>query len=122
LFAAVDAVFERDEGVNGLTGEFVVDTDDGCFGDSVVFDECGFDFGGGETVAGYVYDVVYAATDPVVAFVVSTCAVAGELEDVSAIRRYLEYSRSSPCTRSGMYPCTADALPRQFLPYLAKAV
>lgn len=93
----VEAVLERDEGVDRLAGELVVDAYDGGFGYGVCFavlvmccvgrarertvlDECGFDLGGGETVAGDVDDVVDAAADPVVAFVVATRAIARELQ------------------------------------------
>jgi hypothetical protein len=30
------SVFDGYEGVDGLTGKFIVDADDGCFGDGVV--------------------------------------------------------------------------------------
>jgi hypothetical protein len=72
-------VFEGDEGVNGLAGEFVGDADDGGFGHERGFDERGFDLGGGEAVAGDVDNIVDAAADPVVAVVVAGGAVAGEL-------------------------------------------
>ena len=73
------SVFDGDEGVDCLAGELVIDAHDGGFGDGLVLDERGFDFGGGEAVSGYVYDVVDAPADPVVAFVVTACSVAGEL-------------------------------------------
>ncbi len=73
-------MLEGNKGVDGLAGEFVVDADDGGFGDEGGFDEGGFDLGGREAVARDVDDVVDAAADPVVAFVVAGGAVAGELD------------------------------------------
>jgi hypothetical protein len=40
------SVLDGNEGVDCLASEFVVDSYDGGFGYGVVFDECGFDFGG----------------------------------------------------------------------------
>ena len=79
LVAASGRVLERDEGVNGLAGEFVVDADHGGFGDEGGLDKRRFDLGGGEAVAGHVDDVVDAAADPVIAFVVAGGAVTGKL-------------------------------------------
>jgi hypothetical protein len=44
-----------------------------------MLDQRSLDFSGGETMAGYVDNVVYAATDPVVALVVSSRSVTSEL-------------------------------------------
>lgn len=73
------AVFDRDEGVDCLAREFVVDTHDSGFANSGVLDERGFDFGGTETVTGDVDDVVDTAADPVVALGVSCGSVTREV-------------------------------------------
>ena len=52
--------------------------------DCVMLDESCFDFCSGETVAGYVYDVVDTATNPVVALVVTSSTIASELVITSA--------------------------------------
>ena len=58
-----------------------------------VLDKCGFDFGGGETVTGDVDDVVDAAADPVVAFVIAPRAIARELQNRASASLY-----SAMCT------------------------
>ncbi|NQE72681.1 hypothetical protein NG2371_07174 [Nocardia gamkensis] len=70
---------EDDEGDDALAGGGVGGADDGGFGDGVVCDEGGFDFGGGDSVAGDVHDVVDAAEDPEVGVGVEFGAVAGEV-------------------------------------------
>lgn len=77
--ADLDTILYGYESIDGLACEFVCDADDGSFGNGVVLDEGGFDFGCGEAVAGDVDDVVYAASDPVEAFVVTTGSVTSEL-------------------------------------------
>jgi hypothetical protein len=42
-----------------------------------------FDFGCGETMSGNVDDVINTTSDPVIAFVVTSCSVARELREVS---------------------------------------
>lgn len=74
------AVLDGDESVDSLAGELVSDADNGGFGDGGVLDERGFDLGGGEAVAGDVDDVVDTSADPVVAVVVTSGSVAGELD------------------------------------------
>jgi hypothetical protein len=48
----------------------------------VVLDKSGFDFRGGQTMAGYVDNIIDTTSDPVVTFVVTTSTVTGELETV----------------------------------------
>jgi len=83
LIVELVSVLDGDEGVDGLAGQLVVDADDGCFGDCVVLNQGGFDFGGGETVAGDIDDVVDTASDPVVALVVTASSVTSELGSIS---------------------------------------
>jgi len=54
-----------------------------------VLDECGFDFGGRQSMPGDIDDVVDTTADPVIAFMIATSAVARELEEslVSFARR-----------------------------------
>jgi len=73
------SIFDGDECIDGLAGEFIVDSDNGGFGNGVVLDEGRFDFGGGETMTGYVYDIVDSASNPVVAFMITTGSVPSEL-------------------------------------------
>lgn len=77
------AVFDGDKGVDGLTRQFIGDTDNGGFGDGVVLDEGGLNLSGRETVSRDVDDVVDTTADPVEAFVVATSSVTGELQLVS---------------------------------------
>ena len=79
LIVDLVAVLDGDEGVDGLSCEFVVDTDDSSFADGLVLDEGGFDFGCGQTMAGNVHDVVDTAADPVVSLVISCCTVSSEV-------------------------------------------
>lgn len=78
--ADLDTILYGYKGIDGLACEFVCDADDGSLGNGVVLDEGGFDFGCGEAMTGDVDDVVYAASDPVEAFVVTTGSVTGELK------------------------------------------
>lgn len=73
------SVLDSDESVNSLASELVVDADDGSFGDSMVLDESGFDFGGGETMTRDVNDIIDTAADPVVTLVVTSSSVTCEL-------------------------------------------
>lgn len=73
-------VLDRDEGVDGLAGEFISDANNGGLGDSSVLNESGLDLGGGETVTGDVDDVVDASADPVVAVMVTSGSVTSELD------------------------------------------
>lgn len=52
-----------------------------------VLEEGSLNFGSGQTVARHVHDVVNAATDPVVALVIATSAITGELGKVLALIR-----------------------------------
>jgi hypothetical protein len=74
------SVLDGDESVDSLASEVVSNANDGGFGDSGVLDQSGFDLGGGETVTGYVDDVVDTSADPVVAIVVTSGSVACELD------------------------------------------
>lgn len=65
--------------VDRLARELVGNTDDSGLTHIGVLDQGSFDFGGRETVAGYVDYVVDTAPDPVVALVVSASAVTGKL-------------------------------------------
>jgi hypothetical protein len=53
----VDVRFECDKRVDGLAGEFVCCADHGGLGDAYVHDERRLDFGGRETMAGYVNNI-----------------------------------------------------------------
>jgi hypothetical protein len=74
------AILDGDEGVDGLAGKVVSNTNDGGFGDGGVLDERGLDLSGGQTVTGDVDDVVDTSADPVVAVVVTSGSVTCELE------------------------------------------
>ena len=84
-----------------------------------MLDQRSLDFSGGETMAGYVDNVVYAATDPVVALMVSSRSVTSELGLLVSVQLKSKGSfvRSIPCTRSGRYPCIVCERPRLFVPY-----
>jgi len=80
LLVGLVAFLQRDEGVNGLAGEFIGDTDDGGFGNLRVLDQSGFDFSGGQTVSRNVDNIVNTATDPVVAVLITASTVTSELQ------------------------------------------
>lgn len=73
-------ILDGNKGVDRLAGELVLNADDRGLGDSMVFDKGSFDFGGGETVAGDVDDIIDTASDPVVTFVVTASTVSRELQ------------------------------------------
>jgi hypothetical protein len=79
LLAGIGAILERDEGVDRLARQLVIDAHDGGLGDAAVLDEGRLNLRGGEAVAGHVDDVVDATADPVEAVLVAGGAVAGEL-------------------------------------------
>ena len=66
-----------------------------------MLDKSGLDLRRGESVPGYVDNIVHTSPDPVVAFVISASAVASELTYVSRITKRKNWSNlhSSPCTR-----------------------
>ena len=70
---------QRDIGVDALALDVVRIADHGGFGDFRMRNECAFDFGGAEAVAGDVDDIIDAAGDPVIAVLVAAAAVAGEV-------------------------------------------
>jgi len=63
-----------------LSGKFICCADDGGFGDTLVDDQSGFDFGGTQTMAGYVDYVVDTTADPVETFVISSSTITSELK------------------------------------------
>lgn len=77
------AILDGNESVDSLAGEFISNTDDGSLTDSGVLNEGSFDFGGGETVATDVDNIIDTAADPVEAFVVTGSAITSELVFVS---------------------------------------
>jgi hypothetical protein len=81
LLCRIKVVFrlQRHESVDGLSRHLVVHAHGRALGGCGVVDQSGFDFGGRETMAGNVDDVVYAAFDPKVAVGVAGYAVAGEV-------------------------------------------
>jgi len=44
------AVFDGYKGIDCLASKLIADTDDCCFGNGVVLNECSLDFGSGETM------------------------------------------------------------------------
>lgn len=65
--------------IDSLASEFISNTHDGSFSNSVVLDEGSFNLGRGETVARNVDNVIDSAADPVETFVVTTSTVTSEL-------------------------------------------
>ncbi|MND68594.1 hypothetical protein D3C80_600490 [compost metagenome] len=72
-------MIERDIGVNSLAFNVMRNADYRRFGDFRMRDQGGFDFGGAQTVAGHVQNVVDAASDPVVSVFVTARAVTAEI-------------------------------------------
>lgn len=77
------AILDCNEGIDSLSGEFIVDTDDSGFSNGVMLDQSSFNFGSRETMTADVDDIVDSSSDPVIAFVVPSCSVARELQDIS---------------------------------------
>ena len=74
-----DAFFDGDEGGDGLALDLVGAPDHGGFGDARVVHQGRFHLHRADVVAGDQHDVVHAAQQPVVAFLVAPRAVAGEV-------------------------------------------
>ena len=92
-----DASFQSDEGDDALAFDFVGAADDCGFGDCLVGDEGGFDFGGAEAMAGNVENIIETADDPEVAFLITEGSVAGGV--------FARDSRSSRFCGSAACPC-----------------
>ena len=73
------AFFQRHETAHGLPGDFVRLADDSSFGDKRMTDQRRFHFHGAEAMAADVHHVVDAAQDPIIAIVIATGGVAGEI-------------------------------------------
>jgi hypothetical protein len=79
------SILDSHEGVDGLSSQFIVDTDDCGFCDGVMLDQGGFDFGGGQTVTGDVDNIVNSASDPVVSFMITSGSITGELWGLASV-------------------------------------
>lgn len=86
LFTAVklEIRLECYVGDDGLSGELVGHANDGSLGNAVVLNQCRLNLSGRETVTRDVDDVVDTSSDPVVAIVITSSTVAGEV--VAGIR------------------------------------
>ena len=73
------SVLDGHECIDGLPGQFIIDTDDCGFCDRVVLNQGCFDFGGRETVTGDVDNIVDSAPDPIVPFMVTSSPITSEL-------------------------------------------
>lgn len=82
-FVDLIALLDRNEGVDRLSGQFIADSNDGSLSHSLVLDQGGFDLGGGQAVSTDVDNIVNTASDPVVAFVITSSSVTGELPIIS---------------------------------------
>lgn len=78
-FGRLVAVLERDECVHCLAGQFISHTDHGRLGNGVVLDQRRLDLGRRQAVAANVDHIVHTSSDPVEAFVVTSCTVTREL-------------------------------------------
>src|SRR5690606_23464813 len=85
LIGGVVAGAQDRERHDALSGGGVARADHGGLGDGGVGDECGFDLGGGDAVAGDVHDVVDSAEDPQGVVGVDAGAVAGEVPALFAV-------------------------------------
>jgi hypothetical protein len=77
------AVLDGNESIDCLASKLIVDSNDCGFCYSIVLDKCGFDFGSRKTVTADIDDVVDTASDPVVAFVVTSSPITSELTIIS---------------------------------------
>ena len=75
----VVAFLQRHEAADGLARDLVRLADHGGFGHGGMMHQRRFHFHGAEAMAADVHDVVHAAQDPVIAVVVATRGVAGEI-------------------------------------------
>lgn len=90
-----------------------------------MLEESSFNLGSGKSVAGNIDYVVDTTTNPVVSFVITASSITSELQKLISMRICItvrDHSRSSPCTRSGMYPCIACEHPRRYEPCWAMVV
>jgi len=63
-----------------LSSQFIGGADDCGFCDALVQEESSFDFGGTQTMTRHIDDIIDATTDPVESLMISTCAIASELQ------------------------------------------
>jgi hypothetical protein len=82
LIVDLIAVLDSHERVDCLSSKLIVDSDDSSFCDGVILNQCGFDFGSGETVTADVDNVIDTASDPVVTFVVTSSSITSELQRI----------------------------------------
>lgn len=84
---------DRDEGVDRLAREVVVHANYRRLGHVVMLDQGRLDLGRRQPMAADVDDVVDTSPDPVVALVVASCTIAGELfRYVLAMRHFVAFS------------------------------
>jgi hypothetical protein len=73
------SILDCHECVDGLSSQFIVNTDDCGFCNCMMLDQGCFDFGSRETVTGDIDNVVDSASNPVVSFVITSSSIASEL-------------------------------------------
>lgn len=78
--AGFDALFHGNEGDDALALDFMGSADDCGLGDGFVSDEGAFDLGCAKTVAGDVENIVEAADDPEVSFLVASGTIASGVD------------------------------------------
>lgn len=73
------SVLDGDEGVDGLAGQLVGNTNDSRLGNGVVLNQSSLDLSGRETVTADVDDIIDTTSDPVEALVVTGSTITSEL-------------------------------------------
>lgn len=72
-------VLDGNEGIDGLAGQLVGDTNDSGLGNGVVLNQSSLNLSGRETVTADVDDIIDTASDPVEALVVTGSSITSEL-------------------------------------------
>jgi hypothetical protein len=115
------SVLDGDEGVDGLAGQLVGNTNDSRLGNGVVLNQSSLNLSGRETVTADVDDIIDTASDPVEALVVTSSTITSELYIILSVfvssfsrTRARMFLRSSPCRREGRYPGIACGCRRRY--------
>lgn len=87
------SVLDGDEGVDGLAGQLVRNTNDSRLGNGVVLDQSSLNLSGREAVTADVDDIINTASDPVEALVVTGSTVTSELNvQLSVLFSFYRYT------------------------------
>jgi hypothetical protein len=90
LRSSLDIIFERYKRIDSytlevmrregtLSSKFILSSDDGCFSDTLVHDQCSFDFCSRQTMATDIDNIIDTSSNPVKSFMISSGAITRKL-------------------------------------------